>query len=140
MEPRGGSAGPYEDRSQSEVIGEVLLVGIVVILVAVLATFALDLGGVIDTDTPTAGFSFEYDEAANELTITHESGDRLDRATVEVRGDDGGVTAVANWPEPRITAGDRFVAGSVADEETVRVVWNDGKTSAILGRWPPENR
>jgi flagellin-like protein len=125
-----------ETDAQSEVIGVILMVAIVVVLAAVIGTFALGFGEV-SRETPQASFSFDYDDSANELTITHESGDVLDRSAVEVVSNDGSASTVSSWPNTEIVAGDQFVAGSVSPDETVRVVWNadSGGESATLAKW-----
>ncbi|MEF8890226.1 MAG: type IV pilin N-terminal domain-containing protein, partial [Haloferacaceae archaeon] len=65
-----------EDRAVSPVIGVILMVAITVILAAVIGTFVLGLGQNVQS-TPQASFSFDFNDTATEVDITHNGGDRL---------------------------------------------------------------
>lgn len=136
----------HADRGVTPVVGIILLVAIAVILASVVAVFAL---GIDQTGTtPTAKFSFEYDESASNLTITHDTGQIIEAANVYVRGSDGssGGAVDASWlgegggtsaslgGASAIASGDRLVI-SVERAYDLDVVWQsaDGETSAILG-------
>jgi len=67
-----------DDRAVSPVIGVILMVAITVILAAVIGTFVLGLGDQIQSTTPQASFGFDSADDANEITVTHESGDSID--------------------------------------------------------------
>jgi len=88
-----------DDRAVSPVIGVILMVAITVILAAVIGTFVLGLGDQVQSTTPQASFGFEagttniQDAGAGDhvevktMTITHETGDTIDAANIEVSVD-----------------------------------------------------
>ena len=85
-----------------------------------------DSGGV-----PEVNFRYEYDEAAGELTVTHESGDTIP-AEDELAVISGNVEE--SWTTP-VAAGDTKTV-VVESDATVSIVWlgSDGG-SRTLGRW-----
>ena len=85
-----------------------------------------DGGGV-----PEVTFRYEYDEAAGELTVTHESGDTIP-AEDELAVISGNVEE--SWTTP-VAAGDTKTV-AVESDATVSIVWlgSDGE-SRTLGRW-----
>ena len=85
-----------------------------------------DSGGV-----PEVTFRYEYDEAAGELTVTHESGDTIP-AEDELAVISGNVEE--SWTTP-VAAGDTKTV-AVESDATVSIVWlgSDGE-SRTLGRW-----
>ena len=85
-----------------------------------------DSGGV-----PEVTFRYEYDEAAGELTVTHESGDTIP-AEDELAVTSGNVEE--SWTTP-VAAGDTKTV-AVESDATVSIVWlgSDGE-SRTLGRW-----
>ena len=85
-----------------------------------------DSGGV-----PEVTFRYEYDEAAGELTVTHESGDTIP-AEDELAVISG--TVEESWTTP-VAAGDTKTV-AVEPDATVSIVWlgSDGE-SRTLGRW-----
>ena len=101
-----------ETRAVSPVIGVVLMIAIAVILAAVVGTVVLAMGNE-PVSTPQATFSFEYDEANDDVLITHEGGDSIafDELNVDGAGD--------TW-----TAGQTITA-DVAGEDVFRIVWED---------------
>jgi len=145
-----------DDNAVSPVIGVILMVAITVILAAVIASFVLGLGDQAQNTTPTASFNFDYDTgssvtatadtlytssdgAANgyELTVTHDSGDDLDSANLELKDDDG--ESVEPWTGD-VTAGTSIIA-NVGEDDTVRVVWTNpdgGSTSTLATYEAPE--
>lgn len=141
-----------DERGVPPVVGVILLVAIAVILSSVVAVFALGIGDQSQT-TPTASFTFDYDQAASNLTITHGSGANIVAADVYVRGTSGtGGEALghawdsSNWNysagtanadrggNPAIASGDSLVV-DVGSNYDVSVVWQspDSETSATLG-------
>lgn len=127
------------DRAVSPVIGVILMVAIVVILAAVVGTFALSTFDAESTPTPAVVFTYEYDETANELTVRKESGDTFESANVEFKQADGDGTTdpTPDWPA-EVDAGDAEAVGTVESDDTVRIVWieprQNGKT-ATIGTW-----
>ena len=85
-----------------------------------------DSGGV-----PEVNFRYEYDEAAGELTVTHESGDTIP-AEDELAVISGNVEE--SWTTP-VAAGDTKTV-AVESDATVSIVWlgSDGE-SRTLSRW-----
>lgn len=127
------------DRAVSPVIGVILMVAIVVILAAVVGTFALSTFDAESTPTPAVVFTYEYDETANELTVRKESGDTFESANVEFKQADGDGTTdpTPDWPA-EVDAGDEEALGTIESDDTVRIVWieprQNGKT-ATIGTW-----
>ncbi|MFC6991962.1 type IV pilin N-terminal domain-containing protein [Haladaptatus sp. GCM10025707] len=136
-----------EEDAVSPVIGVILMVAITVILAAVIGTFVLGLGDQVGKTAPQASFSFSYDSGADTLTITHESGDKIKAANLQVKV---GNTAAQTWPDDGdsfVTAGDSITVGpsgtpapditqTVGSGDTVRVLYNAGSgDSSTLQKW-----
>jgi flagellin-like protein len=139
-----------DDRAVSPVIGVILMVAITVILAAVIGTFVLGLGENVQSNSPSASFGFDLEEgttggtgdltggggADGLLTITHESGDTVKSARIEVVDDDGNsVTGNTLFSGPTdITAGDTATVDIDTNDE-IRIVWSSqgGSNSATLG-------
>jgi len=87
-----------DERAVSPVIGVILMVAITVILAAVIGTFVLGLGDQLGNTTPSASFGFDQSsqtwtggtqtgdpsESSPVVTITHESGDTIDAANLQL--------------------------------------------------------
>ncbi|MFB6074297.1 MAG: type IV pilin [Haloarculaceae archaeon] len=130
-----------DDDAVSPVIGVILMVAITVILAAVIATFVLGLGDQVSNTAPQASFSFNYDGANNNLTVTHTGGDSVQANELYIRGsnDDGSWNNIPGSSYGRtsdITAGNS-VTVDVSASATVRVVYvaEEGGNSATLGEW-----
>lgn len=137
-----------DEDAQSEVIGVILMVAIVVILAAVIGTFVLGLGEQTQQETPQVVFSFDFDEAdpasdcdplGNDggLTITHESGDVIQASQLTVtNGTSSYDVADCSDVPSDVTAGTSWTE-QVDSDDTVRVTWEskDGKTTTTVGRW-----
>jgi FlaG/FlaF family flagellin (archaellin) len=111
--------GGFTDRGQSEVIGNILMVGVAVIVGITLAVgaFAMVSGNEVG---PTAQFDFEYDGDTGGLVITHENGDTAltDRLAIE-----GGTASLSGqWPDEEASAGDSTYHYARPDQ-TVDIVW-----------------
>ncbi|RLM94422.1 type IV pilin [Halobellus sp. Atlit-38R] len=126
-----------DDAAVSPVIGVILMVAITVILAAVIGSFVLNLGQGIQQTAPQASFGFDY--ANDSVDVTHESGDTVVAAQVNVTSaaaiDYSGSTLFAGT----VSAGDTAtynLSGTEWNGETVRVVWasEDGSTSATLSQ------
>lgn len=78
-----------DDRAVSPVIGVILMVAITVILAAVIGTFVLGLGDQVQNTTPRASFGFDVTDGGNNVTITHESGDSITGADLNVTATGG---------------------------------------------------
>jgi flagellin-like protein len=115
-----------DDDAVSPVIGVILMVAITVILAAVIATFVLGLGDRVSNTSPSASFSFEYEEGATYgdgttiptgencytgskfplnstegdeqgvLDITHDSGESIEAARLTLSDDSGNSVDVSD--------------------------------------------
>jgi flagellin-like protein len=131
-----------ENRAVSPVIGVILMVAITVILAAVIGTFVLGLGDQVQQTSPNAQWEWEGD-ATNGVTLTHESGDSVDRARLSMTGSisetdlsagAGNVDSSDGFPES-VSAGDSVtVTASGVSSGTARLVWTaeGGGSSSTL--------
>lgn len=137
-----------DGRAVSPVIGVILMVAITVILAAVIGTFVLGLGDQVQSTSPNAQFSFDYDSGATaELDITHDGGDAVDVAQVETTSSSAVNTSDCSgnsWgslgTDDTISAGSTCTATDDTDNlegATVRVVWTSegGGQSSTMARW-----
>lgn len=115
---------------------------IALLLGAIVATVALGFGKQPQPRAPRAAFSFEYDESAGRLSITHTGGDHVTASALRVRGSGlangtwvelGGTTSGDVGGQPAVTAGDALRVEAAADYD-VQLVWTDpdDDTSAVL--------
>jgi flagellin-like protein len=146
-----------DDEAVSEVVGVILMVAITVLLASVVGAMVLGLGGDSQSTTPQASFTWNWDQAASELTITHDTGETIKQTEVHVRGDldDAGNEVDATWKEldgdasaekgstSAVASGDSVTLHSGLSEVDainghydLRVVWQpaSGETSATLGK------
>ncbi|MFC4407641.1 type IV pilin [Haloarchaeobius iranensis] len=113
-------------------VGMFVLIPLLVVLAAVVGAFVLNVGGGAElAEAPQVEFVTSYDEAAGELTITHEAGDAFDSGTVtlDVDGEQ------RPWPgSGTVTQGDQVTLSDVQPGTTVRVVWrgSDGASTVLL--------
>jgi len=136
------------------VIGVILMVAITVILAAVIGTFVIGLGDDIGSTTPSASIqanqvSDSVTEEETILTFTHQSGDRIDGENLRlsyaiseaVEGDENaefGETIPSTFrsgDEVSLNlsnAGDIDNGDAILEEQTVRLVFEDGDQSATL--------
>jgi flagellin-like protein len=155
------------DDAVSPVIGVILMVAITVILAAVIGTFVLGLGDQVQSTSPQASFTFDFEDGSpDELTVTHDGGDALVAGNIAFAGDDNldldtngdgtfqgdaqriDATADSFSAPSSISAGTTMIirAGGGAgdtdlDDESVSVVWSSesGDSSATLGSWDGPN-
>lgn len=142
-----------DEDAVSPVIGVILMVAITVILAAVIGTFVLGLGEQVQTTTPKVTFAFDFEEGAtlnsnvcqldssgDQLTITHDGGDKVTASTMAVRDDDGASSAWADCSSAGsnsdIAAGDNAFA-EVEGDSKVRIIWTSsgGGSSGTIGSW-----
>jgi flagellin-like protein len=127
-----------DDDAVSPVIGVILMVAVTVILAAVVGTFVLALGDEGETPAPQAKFTFDEDATNNEITITHDSGDRIEESKVTVVDSEGETAACesgpSDWPDTEITSGDSCTIDGVSGDGRIRVTWDpeDGSTTDTL--------
>jgi flagellin-like protein len=80
-----------DDDAVSPVIGVILMVAITVILAAVIGTFVLGLGDQVSNTSPTASFTFDFEDSTpsdgnpDVLSITHDGGDKIDASQLTVK-------------------------------------------------------
>ena len=150
-----------DDDAVSPVIGVILMVAITVILAAVIGTFVLGLGDQVQSTSPQASFSFQYNSGTNSsLNVTHDGGDAIEAnlLNASVSGAQvGGSAATFGSASTDASDGDLFDSGTVTagtsdnidtkdfdgtgdtdlSGASVRVVWtsSSGDNSATLGQW-----
>lgn len=150
-----------DDRAVSPVIGVILMVAITVILAAVIGTFVLGLGDQVQQTTPRVSVGFDTADNKNDVTITHESGDKVEAGSINISATtsfnstaastDGNVTqgTTAKWDKLSEGTTNSVSAGStvtirVTDPgansfagETIRMIFNspDSDTTATLGKF-----
>jgi flagellin-like protein len=134
-----------DDDAVSPVIGVILMVAITVILAAVIGTFVLGLTGTVQR-TPQAGFTFDETGTNENIDVTHDGGDPVDAANVEIVDSEGtgpycttNGNADTEWPGTELSAGDSCLVdglGGSADG-TLRVTWeaDDGSYSGTLATY-----
>jgi flagellin-like protein len=143
----------------SPVVGTILMVAIVIILAAVIATFLLGIGG--QSQEPVqASLSFEFQEnttfnssnvpphyisynnETDRLTITHESGDPIDSDRLRIEVEDTQVKYInsSDWVldrgagyESSFTFEEMEVGSEFTAGESITVMnyWNDSRDGSI---------
>lgn len=142
-----------ENDAVSSVVSTILMVAITIILVAVIGSFVLDIGGAVSETTPTASLSIAQTELEKNgstetaVIVAHQGGDvmEMDHVSVEVNGQ-----SAKDWNKSEIWAGSGTIsAGDSAtimrdgDNETLSadnriiVVWESpgGDKSYILAQY-----
>lgn len=132
------------------------MVAITVMLAALVGSFAFGLWN-NTSDVPRADFSFEWDLGANEMTITHETGQSIDADEVVIVSNDvdirdQGGTEVAygsshSWADlvgggiDQVEIGDSVTieADGDFDGKEVLVVWRNDDRSDELATWQESN-
>lgn len=127
-------------RGQSEIIGVVLLVAIVVVIAGAVAQFVFGLD-IIQGKEQAVGpqISFKTTVDGSQLTIDHQSGNTVETSDLTVVGTETGKFPI-NWEAEHV--GDEWGSGeSIEIEpdpgETVRIVWESPTTgdSDVLLRY-----
>jgi flagellin-like protein len=142
-----------DENAVSSTIGVVLMVAVTVILAAAVGAFALDLASESSEKVPSASIETEWShntQNGNEydlVAITMQGGDALESkfVSVSVAGtvawEDGNApntpSIEENWGDP-IQSGDTLqlnesAPGAWGEGNTLRVVWNNGEKSQVLG-------
>mgnify|MGYP000256511576 CR=1 FL=1 len=133
---QSGSAVTVTYSGSPELVGE----GGMLILAAVVASFALGLGQEVEMTGPQASFDWDYDSSAGTVTITHQSGDTIDGADLSIRGDTGTGPINKTWADygvDEVMAGSSVTVQNVTDSFDLDLVWvsDDGNDSAILSEF-----
>lgn len=131
----------YDSRGQSEVVGTILMVAVAIVLGAIIGGYVFNIYQKETAVTPQVTFSYEYDDGADKLIITHESGDELDGNNVNFVCTSGGCGTLqpTDWSsDNKVTSGDSETLTNVGPDSTILIVWEqpieDGKT-AIIDEW-----
>lgn len=136
----GGTGNRSGDRGQSEVIGVILLVAIVIVIAGAVAQFVFGID-IIQGKEQAVGpqISFKTTEMDGNLTIEHQSGNTVETAELTVVGTETGGFDV-DWGGqdvgPEWTSGETIEIDP-APGETVRIVWESPTTgdSSVLLRY-----
>ena len=159
---------PSDNRAQSDVIGTILLVAIVVIVASVIGIFAIDVYQQTEVDTaPNVDFDAEqYGDDDHQVRVFHNTGDTLaaPEISVIVDSDDLDRTEIdgSEFPNDEISSQDSLYFGLDGDDELVfgtqadlgnnvdgldagteiSVIWDspDADTSATLFEYEVEDR
>ncbi|MCY4732256.1 type IV pilin N-terminal domain-containing protein [Natronomonas gomsonensis] len=133
------------ERAVSPVIGVILMVAITVILAAVIGTFVLGLGDQVQQTSPNAQWNWDQQSTNPKLQLTHEGGDSVTPARLEVTSTSGDVDPTDNcgvageW-----SGGSTITAGSTCDvvqggsaSGTYRLLWTaeGGGSSSTLSTY-----
>ena len=123
------------DDAVSPVIGVVLMVAITVILAAVIGSFVVGLGSEASA-TPQASFEFDY--SSGDVTVTHDGGDTIKNASLDVvvAGTSKGTPAASG----DVTAGDDLITTTVSSDDEVKVIYenpNSDKTAVLASSTAP---
>lgn len=148
-----------EEDAQSEVIGVVLIVAVVVFVLGAIATAVFSLAGEIGTDQPRIDFAFDFQDDApagdadcnvnlqsspddGNLAITHDGGPGVDENQLSLRDDDGGTITDLSDACSGVSDGDDISPGTtitvaIDDDDTIRIVWEGkgGEETATIGEW-----
>jgi flagellin-like protein len=133
-----------DERAVSPVIGVILMVAITVILAAVIGTFVLGLGDQVQETSPNAQWDWDGD-STTDVVLTHESGDTVDPARLEVSGT-GNTECSGPGPwdginsNSQVTAGASCTITSHSSGDTLRLVWTSegGGSSSTLTTYDVE--
>ena len=152
-------------RAQSEVIGTILLVAIVVIVASVIGIFAIDIYQQTEVDTaPNVDFDAEqYGDDDRQVRLFHNTGDTLDAAEISVIVDDGTDRETfegSNFPNDEIGSQDSVYIGTDSNDNLavfpeaddpdgpltagteISVIWDspDADSSATLFEYEVQDR
>lgn len=124
-----GGIGWSDDRGQSEVIGAILMVAIVLVVTAGVGQFVFGID-IVRLGPPEVGpqVSFGTDEVGSDLIVDHQSGDALDNETLTYTVDGSEVDAenvtYDFGSDETWTSGEEVTVKSLDEGETVRIIWN----------------
>jgi|AntRauTorcE11898_2_1112593.scaffolds.fasta_scaffold02840_8 flagellin-like protein len=118
-----------DERAVSPVVGVALLIAITVILAAVIGGVVLGLG-TSSVDAPQASLQFEYNDTADELTVSHKGGEKLKSDNLAVRGN-----ATFTFSSDLAAGQSRTIPATLSDGDEVSIVWQDPNSNeeAVIG-------
>ena len=153
------------ERSQSSVVGTILLVAIVVIVASVIGIFAIDIYQQTEVDTaPSVDIDAEqYGDDDQQVRLFHNTGDTLDAQEISVIVDDGTDRETfegSNFLNDEIGSQDSVYIGTDSNDDLtvfpeaddpdgpieagteISVIWDspDADTSATLFKYEVEDR
>lgn len=113
--------------------GVVLVVGLVVLvlLAAVIGSFALGMGEEAGATAPQISFATDYDAGSETAEITHDGGDSVEAGDLRIETDDGTVAWDAG--DGSVDPGDSTTVDA-SPGSTVSIVWSSGGESMVLSR------
>jgi flagellin-like protein len=126
-------------RGQSEVIGTILAVAIVVILGALVGQYVFGLD-IIQAGEQNVGPQISFDttiESNGDLVIRHESGNSAETSELTIIGSDGSIVSKGDstfWTNENVgeewTASESITIPSseLTDGETIRIIWESSTT------------
>lgn len=125
-----------DNRGAVPVVGVILIVAITIIIGAVVAVFALDIGESVQENAPAGSFDYAYSDKNNKVKVTYSSGDTLPGNQLRFGGaaiEKTSFGSITEWTGVTINSGDAATV-EVTSDETLRVIWqaNDSETTAIL--------
>lgn len=143
-----------EEDAQSEVLGAVLLVAVIVMLTAIIGTAVFSFGDRLGQEEPRAEFAFAFNRSAStagcgdltadglpdtgELNVTHDGGSAVEGSQLAIHSQGSGdsVEFDADCGLSRPTPGSS-TSVLVDSDDTVRVVWegDSGGPTVVLEKW-----
>ncbi|WP_276259162.1 type IV pilin [Haloglomus litoreum] len=136
----GASAGRVDGRGQSEVIGVILTVAIVVVLAAVVGqyVFGLDIIQAGEQNVgPQISFDTTVESGSGDLIIEHQSGNSAETSELSIIGSDGTIVSKGDssfWTNENVgeewTASESITIPSseLVPGETIRIIWESSTT------------
>lgn len=145
-----------DEGAQSEVLGAILMVGLIVALVGLAGTAVLSLDDQFGSDQPRAEFAFGFDPGSTtatcangtltadrsprwgELTVTHDGGAAINGTQLAISSQANGSSAelAQDCNVNRMTPGSS-ASVLVDSDDTIRVIWDPGEggRTIVLEEW-----
>lgn len=143
-----------DEDAQSEVLGAILLVAVIIMLVGILGTAVFSFGDRLAQEEPRVEFAFAFNRSAStagcgdltgdgapdtgELTVTHDGGSAVEGSQLTIHSQASGdsVEFDADCGLSRPTPGSS-TSVLVDSDDTVRVVWESesGGPTVVLEKW-----
>lgn len=128
-------------RGQSETTGVLFVVALALIMAAIVAGSVFDISALGLSETPQASFSYDYDEPAEDLTVTFEGGNKIQGDLIQFRRVDGGgdLDDPTDWSsETDVTSGESIVLSPVPPTAEIQIRYvekREGGNTAVLDTW-----
>jgi flagellin-like protein len=130
-----------DGRAVSQVIGVILLIAIVVILAAIVASLALGFDEKLQEPTPTGTFDYEYissgDGNTNDrpyVNISHDGGDVIDGEQIVIRDESGNsITWKDVWTGgPEVKPGEFVHIDGFGSDSVLDPICEEGDTYKLI--------